>query len=810
MKPLKFDFRGYPSHQISPADKGKEWCLAFCKAFNGEYSLGGGRIMRYMNSDYAKYRLYSQGKQPIDQYKRMLTNRKNQGKNDPSWRNLDWNILSILPTLIAVIKNKTLGQQKNLLIKAIDEVSQNEERMRKNQILTYLINLPLMQQEEEQFGVSTESPLPPGAPMPRTVQEVELHMMMYPKARYITELYDQINNVVGLNNCKEMWDQIVQDLIDCGVGGTKVYIDVSGNLRVRRVVPEAVITNDITKPDFSDLTRVAEFVPMTVQDLRAAVPPGTFTEEQFAQMASQASGRYYTIAGNEAYYRSNYRYPYDHEKLIVMDAEWISSDDYAYVKEFSNRGNLNITKQKDPYWLNRVQWTDEQGRKHVGVTDKQYMQFHTEKGSSREVLREAVQNLYGAKWIVGTDFVYDWGRLSNMQRSLNRIGECKSNYNFYTFFDSFIRRAEPLADQIQINWLQHQHQVAKSRPSGLKINKRALTTLKVGGKSAIELDEMDLLQMYAETGNMVYKGEDAAGRSYPFDPIQELKGGLNEAAFQHLEIIMQHIDLLRTVFGLNEATDSSTPNPKLGKAVAEMMEQNTNTALGTVYHAYSNLYERTMQAIALLVPDAELIKTTAKGEALGQSSGDFFRANNDLTYREFGITIEDGPTTEVKQRLQKYIELSIQNQELKLEDAYLIENEENMMRAYWLLALKRKQKQEEDAQAQQEQYAMEEQKNMESAQATAAAKLEADQALYKAEIEKEYATQPLKKELAALDIVGKIILKKMEAGITLSQQENEAVMRYVDIINKTQGSLAVEKEKGKHKPKTTPKKKKAA
>ena len=805
-KPMKMNVQGFPSSQINPAEKGKEWCLAYCKAFNNEFALGGGKVLRYVLADYEKYRQYAAGKQNIDQYKQMLTTKKNRGKNDPSWRNIDWNILPIIPTLVAVVKNKVLGQQKDIVIKAIDSLSQNEERVRKNQILTYLTNLPLMQQANQDFGVPIDSPIESGAPMPSNMQEVDLHMQMYPKDRYVMELYDQIEQVMNLNDWKELWDEVVQDLVELGIGGTKSYLDINGQIRVRRVIPERVITNNVIKPDFSDLTRVGEFIEMSISELRASVPKGTFSEEDYAKMAMQASGTWYNVVGNDAFFRTNYRYPYDHEKVIVLDAEWFSADDYAYVKEFSGRGNLNLQKQKNPYWLDRVEWVDEKGNKHTGVSDKQYIEFHKEKGSNREVIRDSVINLYGAKWVVGTSYIFDWGLKSNMQRSLSRLGSCKSNYNFYTFFDSYMRRAEPLADQIQINWLQHQQQVAMSRPSGLKINKRALTTLSTSGKGGVELNEMDIFQMYTETGNMIYKAEDAAGRPYPFDPIQELKGGLNEAALQHLEVIIQHIDFLRTVFGLNEATDSSTPNPKLGKAIAEMLEQNTNTALGTVYHAYSWLFEQTVRSIALLVPDAELIKTTAKDEALGETSGQFFRANNDLTFREFGIKIEDGPTHEVRQQLQRYIELSIQAQEIRPEDAYLIETEKNIMRAYWLLAVKRRQKMDEDAQKQQQVFEMENQKNIESATATAQAKMEADMATMQAEMEKEFALHPLKKELASLDIVGKIILKKMETGVALSKQESDALMKYVEIINKADTAIQV----AKMKPKPQPQKKKSA
>lgn len=784
---VKLDITGFPSHLIPPSEKGKAWHLEFLKAFHKEFSSGAGRNLRYALADYEKYRAYAAGKQQIDQYKNMLTTQHNKGRQDISWRNLDWNILPILPTLVAVVKNKVLGQKKDVLIKAIDNVSQTEEMRRKYEILTFLDNQRLMQRASEAFGVPMQSPLEEGAPVPRNMQEIQLHLDMYPKDRYVMELYDHIERAKSLNNWSQIWDDVVTDLVEVGVAGTKCYIDVTGCIRVRHIIPERTVTNNCTNPDFSDMTRIGEYISMSISELRASVPRGTFTEADYAKMASTATGKTYTVTGNDAFFRSNFRYPYDNEKIMVFDAEWFSADDYAYVVETANTGNLNMTKQKNPYWLDNVKTTDAKGAPQTGVTDEQYIQYHKERGSERQIIRDSVNNLYGGKWVVGTHYVFDWGPKENMQRQAKYLGDCKSNYNLYTFFDSFIRRAEPIADQIQLNWLQHQHHVSQSKPSGLKINKRALTSISVGGKGGIELNELEVLRMYTESGNYVYKAEDAAGRPYPFDPIQELKGGMNEAALQHFEFIRAHIDLLRTIFGLNEATDSSTPNPKLGKAIAEMLEQNTNTALGSVYHAYSKLFEDTIRSIATLVPDAEMIKNSARDIGLGESSGEFLRMYSDMTWKELAITIKDGPTTEVRNTLREYVVNSQANKEIYPEDAYLVENEDNIMRAYYMLAQARKKKSDDDMRIQQSQYQMEQQKNINSAQAAEGAKIQSAQIIAQTEVQKAQALHPLEMEKITLELQGKLLLEKMKIDGKLEEKDREMLGRYLETLETVAG-----------------------
>src|SRR5690606_19488971 len=111
---MKVTHTGFPSDMIPPAEKGKDWCLAYCKSFKNEFDVGGGKLLRYMSDEYEKNRLYAAGKQPIDQYKEMLSIKRNKGKNKMTWRNLDWNILPILPTIVNIVVNKVLGQSKDI------------------------------------------------------------------------------------------------------------------------------------------------------------------------------------------------------------------------------------------------------------------------------------------------------------------------------------------------------------------------------------------------------------------------------------------------------------------------------------------------------------------------------------------------------------------------------------------------------------------------------------------------------------------------------------------------------------------------
>lgn len=690
---------GFPSHEVSPKKKDKKWCLQYIKAFHKEYTTGAGKILRWANEDYSTWRLYAAGNQPIDQYKELLGVRKRKGKRDPSWLNLDWNILSILPRIKDVVKNKILNQPYEIFLRPIDQVSVTKERQRRAEIVEYMANLGFLKEATQDMPFEPASPFEPGEPTPQNSKEVDLYLTMFPKNRHAMEMMDQINLAMASNDWEQIREEIVDDNFDVGIGGTKVYIDNIGVIRMRRCETDRMITNACRKRDFSDLIRVGEYVDMTISQLRQAVPKGTFTDKEYAQMASKVSGtRYVADAASIAYFNDKNCYPWDHERMTVLDAEWFSSDDTATIVEKNFNGEIKIIEKDDPHWLQQK-----------GITDEEYVRFQKEsRGSERELIRDSVNNVYRGCWIVGTEFMYNYGLQSNMIRALSSIGDCELGYTLYTLnFDSIVRRVMPACDDIQKNWLLYQHYTAQAKPPGIAIERRAISQVTIGsGKNTILLGTEDILKQYAETGSYVYVGTDQNGKPYPYDPIKELKGGVSEQAGKCLQNILTNIELIRNITGLNEFTDATDPDPRANKDIVRGATNNTNNALGTMVHAYTSIYRRTAKKICMLVPDAEMMGFNAgKVNALGDQTHSWFKMNADKALIDWSIVVELGITSELRERLALYVQQSLKSAAnpggLLPEDAWIIENEKNIHRAYLILSQKRRQREQEDFERQQ-------------------------------------------------------------------------------------------------------------
>lgn len=789
---------GFPRHDISPVKKNKAWHLQYSKAFHKEYNNSVGKLMRWMADEYAEWRLYAAGKQDPDQYKERLGGKKRKGKNDKTWRNLDWSILPIFPRFIGVIKQRLLKQHREIMLQAIDQTSISNERKRKAEMLDFLANREFYEATAEQLGVPLRTPFEPGEPIPENSSEVDIHLRMYPKNKYIMYMKDQIELAFEYNDWKQKEEDIMDDLIKIGLSGTRVWLDVNGAIKISRVIGDKMISNVITEKDFSDQIRIAYYEQISISQLRSQVKKGTFTEEDYVNIVNSAQrGTTYDIINNTAkYFDANNCWPYDHERITVLREEWFSADDLAYVVTKNNKGNTTIQKRDNPGWL---------GAK----SDQEYKEFYKlSKQEEREVIRDSINRTYECSWIVDTDYVFNYGPVTNMIRNIGTLKDVESSFSMYAMDvsgDSLVRQCMPILDNIQINWLQYQHHLAKSKPNGLAIEKRALGAVDLGNGQ--KLSSGQVLQMYAETGSYIYTGTDANGRPYPYKPIEEIMGGISAAAKQHLDFILVQIDFLRSILGLNEQTDASSPNPDIGKSVSEMVNMNTNNALGTLYHGFLSIYERTAKKICMLVPEASKIPNRGRMEALGYDNAAYVNAFKDIPFLELGIKVDTGSTDQMKANLTNHVNTSLKSAGvpggLLPEDAYVIENEPNIQRAYLILSQKRRLREKEEQNRQKDLMKTQADGNTQTAVALEEAKretmsVELDVFREKTTIETEAKILTIREEKQ-----WEVIMEKIKAGAALSVAEEATYAKLLTTEMTVRGQIAASKINAEKKEKPT-------
>ncbi len=802
---MEFDKRNpsFPSDFISPEEKkSKECSLLWAKAIdgvgltgaeNGLYPGMGGE-----NSSTTKYELwraYARGNQSIDKYKPILGVR-NKKKRDPqanSYRALNFEILDIASKYVNVLIGKLIKQNNDIGINAVDKRALDEKRQKKYKSIEYIVNKNFLESVTAATGIEFEGPEQDDVmPPPKNLAEVKIYDEMFYKEDYCLVMQDLLKVMNEQDNYTELLTEVARDLVEVGVAVTKTY-RVGNKILRRRCVPERMIISSTQKSTCDDLKYVGEYWDLTIGQFKE-IAGDQLSEEDYRKIAEQTTGSSYDNFNLPKYYSENLCYPWDNTKITIGDFTWWSPDVETYQVGTNRFGNTSFTKKEYSWW---------KGLEEKGVTVDKFNQ-----ANKSQVIRYTLDNQYGCLWVKNTDFVINYGLSKDMLRNESSIGKTEGPYTIYKTKKCIMESIIPTLDNVQIQWMQYQHHAAKSVPAGPAIEFTSLQDISIEGAGGKKLSPKEALQIYFETGVLLWRRRDAAGNLSNFKPIEQMAGGISNAMEKHFSYMIQDINLLRDQIGLNELTDASTPNSEMGKAVATMAAGATDDALRGLHFAFDwiNLgtHKKTVMTISGMAATGLAPQYT---EALGLQAMAMTAFMSDVTYHELGVYLMKQPTNEMKSWINEYCKAGITNGTLYEEEAFEIQNEPNIWRSVRLLKMYRKQKQEQKQAEMQAQYKAEQEKNIASANATAEA--QRDNLDYEFEKKKELVWEEAQAKIEADDRAASNqaflirVQSKLDAKEALTMEEERRLTELMKI--REQGRIQV--QVAKVKPKPTPTKK---
>ena len=664
----------FPSHLLDPREKGKDWVLQYCKAAWYSFESDNPREIFY----HARYRYevisqYAVGNQSVNKYKPLM---QVDDASNEDWLNIDWSVMPIVPKFRRIALGKLNKIGYNIVATPIDSLANEETQDYFAEMKAKL----LLREEAQKLDPSLlESPMLQLRPEEaKDMEELEIQMNYTFKHQMAIEAEQAIKLVLEQNNIEKKRQDVRQDLFDYGVAGFKEYIDSNGAIKFRKINPRNIIINNCKQSDFSDAAHIGEITEMTIADLKQ-MAGNQFTEEEYQDIAKKHIG----FLGNPKEWPSSlsvYNKGYDRFRIRILDIEFFSVNEMVYEKRIDRRGNKVYARGK---------YDDRNKRK-----DKYE--------------RVAYKVVYKGKWIIGTDYIFDYGLCTNMKRAKSSLMDTTMSYHLIApeFFDmkayGIMQHLIPMADAIQIAWYRLQNAINQARPKGIMIEMGALEDIPLGSGGK-RLTPMKVLDLYNKTGTLVYRKSDAQGRMTNYKPIEELENGLGRDVMNYWQIIQNNIQLIRDVTGMNEMTDGSTPDPRTLTTVAKLAYEGTNNALTSIVHGEKQLLEALSNAIILRLQDV-VDNGEVKGyiRSLGSNTVKFFQASPNLALYEFGIFLEDKPTDEERAMLQQQVVAGQSTGMLDIEDAIIIQNTDNLKVAQQLLAYKiKKRKQEGEAKAMQ-------------------------------------------------------------------------------------------------------------
>lgn len=774
---------GFPSQFVSDAEKAsKAFGLQVGQAIQYEWFRKDGNQCRYYNQwrDFHKLRLYARGEQPVDKYKNELA-----VDGDLSYLNLDWTPVPILPKFVDIVVNGMSDRLFKIKAYSQDALSQQKRSKYQDMIEGEMVAKPLLMTIQENTGINPFVTDPDE--LPNNDEELSLYMQLnYKPAIEIAE-EEAINTILEENKYLDLRKRIDYDITTIGIGVAKHEFLPGAGVKVSYVDPANIVYSYTEDPHFKDCFYWGEIKTVPIIELRKIDP--SLTNEDLDEISKHAQSwyDYYNVARfyeNSLFYR---------DTATLMYFNYKTTKTFTYKKKKLDGGGARVIEKDDTF--NPPAEMMEEG--------------------NFEKITKTIDVWYSGVMVMGTNYLLKWEIEKNMVRPKSSSQHALPNYvavaprMYKGVIESLVRRMIPFADLIQLTHLKLQQVISRVVPDGVFIDADGINEVDLGTGAAYNPE--DALRLYFQTGSVI-------GRSYTQDgdfnnarvPIQELNSNSGASKTQMLIANYNHyLDMIRSVTGLNEARDGSTPDPNALVGIQKLAALNSNTATRHILEGSLYIIRSLAEALSYRVSDI-LEYSDFKDDfvnKIGKYNVSILNEIKDLYLYDFGIFIEVSPDEEQKAQLEANIQMALSKGDINLEDAIDIREVKNIKLANQLLKLKRQKKQEREEMMEMKKSAMIGQQNMQSQQvaaqsammkidAEAKAKIMIKQAEVAFEMQKMEKEALLKSQLMREEFDYSMQIKDMSEGAMLEREkEKEKAKKERISVQNTQQSQLINQRK---------------
>ena len=733
MKDVKINLKAaaFPDQFVSDAQKDTlEYGLQVGQAIQYEWFRKDSTSCRYFSqwAEFNRMRLYARGEQPIAKYKNELAI-----DGDLSYLNLDWTPVPIIPKFVDIVVNGLNDRLFKVNAYAEDALSAEKRNQFQQKIEGEMIAKPLFQQIEKDFGVNVFQT--DEAELPETDEELQLFMNMKYKPAVEIAAEEAIDTVLNQNHYADTRKRVDYDIMTIGVGMCKHQFLPGSGISVEYVDPANVVYSYTEDPYFKDCFYWGEIKTIPIAELVKIDPDITNEERQKIASYSQAWYNYYN---NAQYYENSIFY---RDTCTLLYFNYKTTHSFVYKKKQLPDGTFKVVEKDDQF--NPPEEMMEEG--------------------NFERVEKQIEVWYDGIMVMGTNMILKWELAKNMVRPKSASQHALPNYvacaprSYKGTYESLVRRMIPFADLIQITHLKLQQVVSRVVPDGVFIDADGLSEVDLGTGNAYNPE--DALRLYFQTGSVV-------GRSFTQDgefnnakvTITQLTSNSGASKLQMLIGNYNHyLDMIRTVTGLNEARDATSPNPDALVGVQKLAALSSNTATRHILNASLFITKRIAEGIAIRTADV-LEYSDFKDQfamQIGKYNLGILEDIKNLYLYDFGIFLELTPDEEEKALLEANIQMALSKEDISLEDAIDIRELNNLKMANQLLKVKRKQKVEREMQMQMQQQAAQ----AESQQAAIMGQAQAEQ------------------QKIVMEMEAKMQIMQAEVAMGIEKMKNEALLK---------------------------------
>ena len=686
--------------------QGKQYGLKYAKAIETQWGSMSDTesLLKRRNKVWERNRDYANGTQDTNIYKRILTS-MDPNSADGSLVNLDFTPVPILPKFSRVVENKILSRNPYPNLEAIDPISSSEKNKEKQRIKTQVQVKPELEQLKAATGglVLDKDP----SELPDSLEEAEIFLETNLKTD--AEIAAQIgtNLTLSWNNFNDsIYRRCVNDLVSLGMAVVKRSNDPNYGIKTEYVDPCMFIHSYTEDPGLNDITYGGHIKRVSIQELKR-IAGDQLDEKQYAKIAQGVSG----MNGNDSssfgkrYYDDYLKrdiFGYDEYMIDVLDFELLSVDCMFFEDKDNRYGNKL-------FFYEGFEYKEKPG----SVFD-------------REPRKMNIATVYGGSYILGTDFMFNYGMKANMPRNIHDISKVRLSYSPVA---TNIRRMIPksmvdscvgFADMLQITHLKIQQAIAKAKPDGLVIDIEGLENVQLGKGG--ELQPLELHDIYEQTGVFYYRSKDPEG-GFQNPPIREIGNSIRNIN-ELIGIYNHYLRLIRDATGINEAMDASSPKGDMLVGVREQAIAAGNNAIYDITNASMVLFKKVCEDVVKclqIIPQGSVLMK-AYQNAIGEENMKVLTSFSDLPMYNFGVSVQKEMEDVERQFLEQNIQQSLAQKELDLEDAIAIRQLKDINQAERLLIVRRQKRMKKQQEMAQQNSQMQAQQQAQATQAASQAR----------------------------------------------------------------------------------------
>jgi hypothetical protein len=742
----------FPSQVVSDAEKasleyGKQVAQAIEQEWFNQGRTSGNRYLTNWNN-FHNLRLYARGEQSIQKYKDELAI-----NGDLSYLNLDWKPVPVLSKFVDIVVNGISQKTYDIKAYAQDPESVKKRTEYASKIYEDMLSKEYLDGLKQTLGIDLYQ-TPSTDIIPESPEELELHMQLkYKQAVEIAE-EEAISTVFAQNKYNLIRRRLNMDLTVCGIAAAKTNFNTAEGVTVDYVDPAYLVHSYTEDPNFEDIYYVGELKAITLSELKKEFPH--IDDDELKRIQAMPGNRSYITGWGD----------YDSNTVQVL---------YFDYKTYHNQ-------------VFKIKQTDQGLMKAIEKPDT----FNPPESDMFERVSRSIEVIYSGAKVLGTNTMLKWELAKNMSRPMADTTKVKMNYAicaprmYKGRIESLVSKCTGFADMIQLTHLKLQQVISRMVPDGVYLDMDGLAEVDLG--NGTNYNPAEALNMYFQTGSIVgrsltQEGDMNAGKV----PIQELQSGSGNAKIASLiQTYQYYLQMIRDVTGLNEARDGSLPDRNTLVGLQKIAANASNTATRHIVQSSLFLTLKLAENVSLKIADAlefPLTKSSLQNSISTFNIKTLSEVVN-LNLHDFGIFLELEPDEEEQAQLEQNIQVALQAGGIDLEDAIDLRQIRNLKLANQMLKVKRRQKAKQDQANQQANIQAQAQAQAETAEKTAMAEVQKQQAISGANVEYEKAKSQF--EIERMQIQAQLKKQEMQMkhqfDMQLKQLEVQAVTQKEEMI----------------------------